>query len=267
MTNTAGTVVLLSGINNTYTGGTTVTNTTLQVTNNNSVGTGTVTLDNAVFQPDGLGGNLTFNNNFKINNSAAGSALDANGVTLTIAGNISDGNGAGKLSVLDSSGGFGTVVLLGTNTYTGGTTICDCATLQLGDATHTASIVGDVFNQGRLFIINANMAGITSITNDASFGFGTGVTAFMGSNAAGTAGSSTSSVAPRSSSIPAAPAAPISRIPWVALRLWSARPFRNRYGRQRNHSEQQRRRDHFLRQDQCRHRDHRQREWRQNVFR
>lgn len=184
-TNTAGTVVLLSGINNTYTGGTTVTNTTLQVTNNNSVGTGTVTLDNAVFQPDGLGGDLTFNNNFRINNSPAGSALDANNVILTIVGNISDGVGAGKLTVLDSAGGGnGTVVLLGTNTYTGGTTICDCATLQLGDATHKASIVGTVFNEGRLFIVNANMAGVTSITNDASFGFG--VTTFMGSNTAGT---------------------------------------------------------------------------------
>ena len=183
-TNAFGSVVLLSGTNNTYTGGTVVTNTTLQITNNNSVGTGTVTLDNAVFQPDGLGGNLTFTNNFRINNSASGSAIDANGTTLTIAGNISDGSGAGKLTVLDSAGGGG-VVLLGTNTYTGGTTICDCATLQLGDTTHKASIIGDILNDGRLFIVNANTAGITSITNDASFGFG--LTAFMASNTASTA--------------------------------------------------------------------------------
>ena len=184
-TNAFGSVVLLSGTNNTYTGGTVVTNTTLQVTNNNSVGTGTVTLDNAVFQPDGLGGNLTFTNNFRINNSASGSAIDANGTTLTIAGNISDGSGAGKLTVLDSAGGGGGVVLLGTNTYTGGTTICDCATLQLGDTTHKASIIGDILNDGRLFIVNANTAGITSITNDASFGFG--LTTFMASNTASTA--------------------------------------------------------------------------------
>jgi hypothetical protein len=42
---------------------------------------------------------------------------------------------------VDSFGG-GAVVLTGTNTYTGGTTICICGTLQLGDLTHTGSIVG-----------------------------------------------------------------------------------------------------------------------------
>src|SRR4051794_24240689 len=158
-TNTAGSLVQLAGTN-TYSGGTIVTNTTLQVTNNASVGTGTVTLDNAVFQPDGLGGNLTFANDFRINNSLNGSAIDANGTTLTIAGNISDGNGAGKLTVLDGSFGSGTVVLLGNNTYTGGTEICNCATLQLGDATHTASLVGDITNFGAFNVVNANMSGV-----------------------------------------------------------------------------------------------------------
>lgn len=176
--------VQLSGAN-TYTGGTLVVGTTVQVTNTSSVGTGTVTLDNARFQTDGLGGDLTFTNNFKINGTAGGGTIDANGVILTIAGNITNGTGAGQMTVFDSSGGNGAVVLLGTNTYTGGTTICDCATLVLGDATHKASIVGDVSNAGRLFIINANTSGITSITNDASIGFG--LTTFMGSNTAGTA--------------------------------------------------------------------------------
>jgi len=176
-TNTLGSVVLLSGINNTYTGGTVVTNTTLQVTNNHSVGTGTVTLDNAVFQSDGSGP-LTFANNFKINNSASGSAIDADGVTLTIAGNISDGTGAGKLTVLDSAGG-GSVVLLGANTYTGGTEICNCATLQLGDTTHTASLVGDITNFGRLDVVNANVSGVTSLINDG------GLTSFLNATSAG----------------------------------------------------------------------------------
>ncbi|MBR1142898.1 autotransporter domain-containing protein [Bradyrhizobium sp. AUGA SZCCT0431] len=157
-----GGVTSLAGTN-TYTGGTTVTNTTLQVTNSSSVGTGTVTLDNAVFQADGFG-NITFTNNFRINNSGAGGTIDANGIILTIAGNISDGAGAGKLTV-DSAGG-GTVVLLGNNTYTGGTEICNCVTLQLGDATHTAALVGDITNFGRLDVVNANTSGITSLTND-----------------------------------------------------------------------------------------------------
>ena len=169
---------VLSG-SNTYTGGTNVLNATLQVTNNSSVGSGTVTLDNALFQADGVS-NLTFSNNFRINNSAIGSAIDANGTTLTIAGNITDGTGAGKLTVLDTFGG-GTVVLLGNNTYSGGTTICFCAALQLGDASHMASIIGDITNEGQFVIVNANMSGVTSITNDG------GSTAFFGTTNAGTA--------------------------------------------------------------------------------
>jgi autotransporter-associated beta strand protein len=162
--------LVLSGAN-TYTGGTTVgAFGTLQVTNNSAVGTGPVTLSDGQFQADGLS-NLAFNNNFRINNTAFGSAIDANGVTLTIAGAISDGSGgAGKLTVLDNSfTGNGVVVLTGINTYTGGTTICNCGTLQLGDAGHTASIVGDIVNEGRFAILNADTSRMTSITTDGGF--------------------------------------------------------------------------------------------------
>ncbi|WOH83954.1 autotransporter domain-containing protein [Bradyrhizobium sp. BEA-2-5] len=175
--------VQLSGAN-TYSGGTLVVDTTVVVSNNSSVGSGTVTLDNASFQADGLS-NLTFSNNFKINTSAIGSAIDANGVTLTINANLTDGNGPGKLTVLDNSGGLGRVVLLGTNTYTGGTTICDCATLQLGDASHIASIVGEVAVDGKFDIVNANTAGITKIVNDGFNGIAT--TTFYNSTTASTA--------------------------------------------------------------------------------
>ena len=58
------------------------------------------------------------------------------------------------------------VVLLGKNTYTGGTDICNCGTLQLGDATHMASIVGDVVNNNVFNIVNADTSEITSITNN-----------------------------------------------------------------------------------------------------
>jgi autotransporter-associated beta strand protein len=187
--NSIGSVTILSG-QNTYTGGTRVVDTTVQVTNSQSdgsgsVGFGTVTLHNAVFQADG-NSDLTFVNNFKIDNTVKGSAIDAKGINLTIAGNISDGTGAGKLTVLDSFGGSGIVILTGINTYTGGTEIgsscgCDLGFLQLGDATHTASIVGDVVNNDTFNIVNANTSGITSITNN----FGT--TTFYGSNSAGTA--------------------------------------------------------------------------------
>jgi autotransporter-associated beta strand protein len=170
----AGTTVL--GGNSTYSGGTTVVGGTVQVTNANAVGTGAITLDNAQFQASGSG-DLSFANSFRINASAIGSAIDANGVTLTIAGNITDGLGAGQLTILDTAGG-GTVKLLGSNSYSGGTTICLCATLQLGDAGHIASLVGAVSNEGQFKIVNADLARVTSITNDG------GLTQFLGSSSA-----------------------------------------------------------------------------------
>lgn len=176
-TNSFSSMTILSGAN-TYSGGTRVVDTKMQVTNVQSVGSGMVTLHNALFQADGAS-NLIFTNNFKIDNTLHGSAINANGVRLTIAGNISDGVGAGKLTVLDSSGGSGIVILTGTNTYTGGTDICNCGSLQLGDATHMASIVGNVVNNGTFKIVNANTSGITSITNN-------GGTTFLGANSAGT---------------------------------------------------------------------------------
>jgi autotransporter-associated beta strand protein len=162
----------LSGVN-TYSGGTLVSGTTLIVNNNSSVGTGTVALDNnGLFQADGLS-NLTFANNFRINSGGGG--IDANGAVLTVAGSIS---GPGQLSIFDSSFGSGVVVLTGASNYSGGTFICSCATLQLGDATHTASIVGTVDNEGFLKFYNANTSGITSITNDF------GITTFLNSSSA-----------------------------------------------------------------------------------
>lgn len=155
----------LTGIN-TYSGGTTVSGFgTLQVGNNNSAGSGTVTLENGKFQAEGLS-DLTFANNFKINGTAGGSIIDARAFALTITGNISDGSGgAGKLTVLDTLGG-GALVLTGTNTYSGGTNICSCGTLQLGTLATMGSIVGTVTNDGLLKIVNANTTGITSILNE-----------------------------------------------------------------------------------------------------
>jgi autotransporter-associated beta strand protein len=75
--------------------------------------------------------------------------------------------------------GPGTLVLNGASTYTGGTFICSCASLQLGDATHTGSIVGAVTNEGTFRIVNAKTAGITSILND----FG-GFTRFLNTSSA-----------------------------------------------------------------------------------
>jgi autotransporter-associated beta strand protein len=157
---------VLSGAN-TYSGGTKVTGATLQVNNNNSVGTGLVTLENGLFQVADtiLTPTLSFSNNFAINNTPFGSAIDVNGYSLTISGNIADGNGPGKLTVSDSFGG-GALILTGTNTYSGGTDICNCGTLQLGTTGTMGSILGAVTNAGQFDIVNANTVGITSIFND-----------------------------------------------------------------------------------------------------
>ncbi|GMP04481.1 MULTISPECIES: autotransporter outer membrane beta-barrel domain-containing protein [Bradyrhizobium] len=75
--------------------------------------------------------------------------------------------------------GSGILALLGANTYAGGTFICNCGSLQLGDATHTASIVGAVTNEGLFTIVNADTSGITSILNDFS-----GTTIFLNASSA-----------------------------------------------------------------------------------
>jgi autotransporter-associated beta strand protein len=163
----------LSGVN-TYTGGTLVNGTTLVVSNNSSVGTGAVTLNNAIFQADGLS-NLTFANNFRLTGA---NLIDANGTTLTIAGGIA---GAGSVEFANGGGGLvqrpGTVVLLGASSYTGGTLICACTALLLGDGTHTASIVGAIDNEGTVGVVNANLSGVTSILNDGLITFFSGTSA------------------------------------------------------------------------------------------
>jgi fibronectin-binding autotransporter adhesin len=80
---------------------------------------------------------------------ALGGAINADtGTTATFSGVISDAvaGTAGSLAV----NGPGTLILLGENTYTGGTTISNGAELLIGDQGTTGSIVGDVTNNGYL---------------------------------------------------------------------------------------------------------------------
>jgi autotransporter-associated beta strand protein len=108
-----GTTILTA--NNSYTGGTVISAGTLQVTNNNSVGTGAVTLGGGIFQAGANG--LNFSNPFNVNTT--GGTVDTNGNTLTLAGVIADGNGPGALTKM----GTGTLTLSAANTYSGGTTV------------------------------------------------------------------------------------------------------------------------------------------------
>ena len=90
--------LVLSGPN-AYSGGTLLTASTLQVTANNSVGSGTVTLDGGALQAGAAG--LSFNNAFAINNT--GGSIDTQANTLTLSGVIADGSGPGML-IKDGSG-------------------------------------------------------------------------------------------------------------------------------------------------------------------
>jgi autotransporter-associated beta strand protein len=114
--------------------------------------------------------------NFSLAGAGGGIIDNANsGQTISISNNIGESVAGVQLQQLGSS----TLILTGNNTYTGGTFICSCATLQLGDATHTASIVGAVTNNGFFDIVNANTGGITSITTDG------GTTTFHNATSAG----------------------------------------------------------------------------------
>ena len=137
--------------------------------------TGTVdfnaTGDNSIYTI--RGGNLTVaagGTSFNVDNVAV------SGTSAVIASRIVGTDG---ISVF----GPGGLLLTGANSYAGGTFICSCASLQLGDATHTASIVGTIVNDGLFSIVNANTAGITSITNN---GIG-GEVDFSNTTSAGTA--------------------------------------------------------------------------------
>lgn len=59
-------------------------------------------------------------------------------------------SGAGRVSVMNFGFTNGTMILSGDNTYTGGTFICVCSTLQLGNGGTSGSIRGDVINGGTL---------------------------------------------------------------------------------------------------------------------
>jgi autotransporter-associated beta strand protein len=113
----------------TYTGGTTIENGIIQLGNGGAGGS--------------ILGNVTFCSNAADPNCNTGTnkalVFDRSDVS-TFSGSIT---GPGQVAQI----GSGTVALLGTNTYTGGTTISS-GTLQLGNGGTTGSIVGNVTDNG-----------------------------------------------------------------------------------------------------------------------
>jgi len=117
---------LILGRDNSYTGGTWIKNGTLQIGDSGAAGSILGDLQND--------GRLAF----------------ARSDQMTFAGNIT---GTGSVDV-DS----GFVRLTSNNSYTGGTTIANGATLSLGNAGTSGSIAGNIVNDGNLFLNRANNA-------------------------------------------------------------------------------------------------------------
>ncbi|HJR56016.1 MAG TPA: autotransporter-associated beta strand repeat-containing protein [Rhizomicrobium sp.] len=94
-------------------------------------------------------------------------------------------NGATNATTLEVETG-GKLILTGTNTYTGGTIICSCATLQIGNDTTTGSILGDVSNGATLIFNRSDDYTFAGNIYDAGGGVviqeGTGILTLSGSN-------------------------------------------------------------------------------------
>ncbi len=193
---TAPYLLVLDGLNNNYTGNTTINNAT--VTNDVNVNpainilpaTTVLTLTNsAVFAfysgnalqtLGGLNGDKTTAVGTENNSSPTGLSIDpVAGATYTFAGNIGDvdvlgrGNGGTTgIALTVTFSGQGTQVLTGSNLYTGATTISS-GTLQLGNGGATGSIaLSAVTDNGVLAIDRSDTITLSSLINGVLTGSG-----------------------------------------------------------------------------------------------
>jgi len=126
---------------------------------------------------------LTFANSIDLNGGSR--AINVNANTVTLSGAIGNGTGTGNFG----KGGAGTLVLTGTNTYNGTTTLSS-GTLQMGTsaaipATTSLSVNGGVFDlNGNNVILNNLTVGATASTiTDNAVGSGTTVVTATNYNA------------------------------------------------------------------------------------
>ncbi|WGD29981.1 autotransporter-associated beta strand repeat-containing protein [Ancylobacter sp. WKF20] len=162
----------LTGVN-TYSGGTTVGAGTLRIASGQALGTGAVTIDRGATLR--ASGSFTLANNVLLADvvsapSDAAIAVDA-AETLILSGVISGGGNLDKT-------GTGTLILTGTNTYTGTTSIT-AGTLQIGDGGTTGSIIGNIVNDGILVFNRSDSYAFTgSITGSGAVIFAGGTVEF-----------------------------------------------------------------------------------------
>lgn len=135
-----GTGTLVVSGTNTYAGGTTINDGTVQISSDANLGaaSGQLVIDGGALHSTS---NISMNRATTVGVGNATIETDA-GTVLTQKGGIA---GTGSLAKT----GDGALVLTGAGTYTGGTTI-DSGLLQLGDGGTSGSIVGDVSNSGTL---------------------------------------------------------------------------------------------------------------------
>ncbi|QHM90249.1 autotransporter-associated beta strand repeat-containing protein [Acetobacter pasteurianus] len=155
-------VVTLSG-ENTYAGGTTINAGGLSAANNSAFGTGSITLGDGTelsFSNDAL----SLSNDLILNGSPIVNV--SNGLGETLSGVISDGATKGKLEKT----GSGTLNLLGSNTYSGGSEIAE-GDISIGNASAlgTGAIEMDagteiIFGSGAISLSNG-----ISLTGDPTF--------------------------------------------------------------------------------------------------
>ena len=151
----AGSGVVTFGGTNSYAGSTFLNGGTLSVSSDANLGNG----GSLIFNGGALNASTSFSTARTATLNAGGGTLDVNsGQTLTMSGAI-DGTGALTKS------GAGILKLIGTNTYSGGTTI-NAGTLQLGQALSIGSITGAVVNNTTFQTILADISGVTMITTN-----------------------------------------------------------------------------------------------------
>ncbi len=133
----AGTLALTG--TNTYSGGTSINQGTLQVTSASALGTGALTVGGTgVLRASG---SFAYGNSVTLAASVGTFEVDAS-QALTLSGVVGGTGGLTKT-------GDGLLILTGANTYSGVTTI-SAGTLQIGNGGETGAIVGDVVNNANL---------------------------------------------------------------------------------------------------------------------